>query len=45
MPRYSRNNIIIATNVIILKFLSNQFVQKGALLPFYIFLTRVGTHE
>ena len=38
MPRYSNNNIIIiATNFIILEFLSARFVQPGNLLPFYFF--------
>ena len=45
MPRYSYNNIIIVTNVTILEFLSARFVQPGALLPFYPFLTRVRTQE
>ena len=45
MPRYSYNNIvIIVTTVIILEFLSARFVHPGALLPFYLFLTRV-KHE
>ena len=35
---YSYNNIIvIVTNVIILEFLSAQFVHLGALLLFYLF--------
>ena len=38
MPRYGYNNIIIVTNVIIVEFLSAQFVHPGALLPFYFFL-------
>ena len=38
MPQCSCNNIIIiVTNVIILEFLSAQFVHPGALLPFYLF--------
>ena len=37
MPQYSYNNIIILFNVIILEFLSAQFVHPGALLPFYLF--------
>ena len=38
IPRYSHNNIIIiATNVIILEFLSARFVHTDALLPFYLF--------
>ena len=40
MPRYSYNNIIIVTNVIILEFLSARFVHPGSLLPIYLFLTR-----
>ena len=41
MPLYSYNNIIIiVTNVIILEFLSAQFVHPGSLLPFYFFNTR-----
>ena len=36
MPQYSYNNIILF-NVIILEFLSAQFVHPGALLPFYLF--------
>ena len=44
MPRYSYNNIIIiVTNVIILEFFSARFVHPGALLPFYLFSTRVRT--
>ena len=43
MPQYNHSNIIIATNVIMLEFLSARFVNPGALLPFYLFLTRVGT--
>ena len=44
MPPYSYNNIvIIVANVIILEFLSVRFVHLGALLPFYLFLTRVRT--
>ena len=43
-PRHSYNSInIIVTNVTILEFLSEQFVHQGALLPFYLFLTRVRT--
>ena len=34
---YSYNNIIIVTNVIVLEFLSAQFVHLGALLLFYLF--------
>ena len=41
MPQYSYNNIIIVTNVILLEFLFPQFVHPGALLPFYLFLTRI----
>ena len=37
MPRYSYNNIITVTNVIILEFLSTRFVHPGSLLPFYLF--------
>ena len=38
MPCYSYNNIIvIATNVIIFEFLSDQFVHSGAMQPFYLF--------
>ena len=41
---YSYNNIvIIVTNVIILEFLSAQFVHLGALLQVFLFLTRIGT--
>ena len=40
MLQYSYNNIIV-TNVVILEFLSALFVHPGALLPFYLFLTRV----
>ena len=44
MPRYSYNNIIIVTNVIILEFLSVRFVHPGApQLTILIFLTRVRT--
>ena len=43
MPRHSYNNINHVTNVTILEFLSSQFVHPGALLPFYLFLTRVRT--
>ena len=44
MPQYSYNNInIIVTNVITLEFLSTRIVYPDALLPFYIFLTRVRT--
>ena len=39
MPQYSYNNIII----IVLEFLSAQFVHPGALLTFYLFLTQVKT--
>ena len=44
-PRYSYNNIIfiIVTNIIVLEFLSAQFVHPGALLLFYLFLTWVRT--
>ena len=35
--------IIIATNVIVLEFLSAQSIHPGALLPYYLFLTRVRT--
>ena len=39
---YSYNNIIvIVTNVVILEFLSAWFIHPDALLPFYLFLTRV----
>ena len=31
MPQYSCNNIIVATNVIILEFLSARFVRPGSL--------------
>ena len=38
MPQYSYNNIIIiATNLIILEFLSTRFVHPGALLRFSFF--------
>ena len=37
MPQHSYNNIIIVTNVIMLKFFSAEFVHPGALLPFYLF--------
>ena len=37
MPQYSYDDIIIVTNVIILEYLSAQFVHPGALLPFYPF--------
>ena len=44
MLQYSYNNIIITvTNVIILGILSAWFAHPGALLPFYLFLTRVRT--
>ena len=44
MRQYSYNNIIIiVTNVIILEFLAASFVHSGALLPSYLFLTRVST--
>ena len=55
MLRYSYNHIIIIVtsirnirNIIInmryiLEIFSVQFVYPGALLPFYLFLTRVGT--
>ena len=41
MLTYSYNNIIIVTNVIMLEVLSAQFTHLGALLLFYLFLTRV----
>ena len=42
MLRHSYTNIIIIiVNVVILKFLSARFVHPDALLPFYLFLTRV----
>ena len=37
MPCYSYNNIITATNVIIVEYLSDQFVHSGAMLPFCLF--------
>ena len=40
MLQYSYNNIIIiinVTNVIMLEFLSAQFVYSGPLLPFYLY--------
>ena len=37
MLRYSCNNIIIVTNVIMLEFLSARHVHPRALLPFYLF--------
>ena len=44
MPRFSYYNIIIIiVIVIILEFLSARFVHPGALLPFYLFLTRATT--
>ena len=44
MPRYSyKKIIIIITNVVKLEFFSARFVHPGALLPFYLFLTRVPT--
>ena len=44
MPRYSYNNIIIiVSNAIIVESLTGQYVHLGALLPFYLFLTRVKT--
>ena len=43
IPQHSYNYIIIATSVIILEFLSSRFVHPGAMLPFYMFLTRVRT--
>ena len=39
MLQYSYNNIINVTNVIILEFLSVQFVHPGALQPFCLLLT------
>ena len=38
MPQYSYNIISIATNVIMLEFLSAQCIHPGALLPFYLFV-------
>ena len=41
MPQYSYNNIIIvATNVVMLEFLSTWFVHRGTLLPIYNFLRK-----
>ena len=37
MLLYSYNNVIIVTSVIILEFLSLQFVHPGALLPRFLF--------
>ena len=37
------NTIIIVTNTTILQFLFSRFVHPGALLPFYLFLTRDAT--
>ena len=37
MPWCIYNDIIIVTNVIMLEFLSAQFIHTVALLPFYIF--------
>ena len=42
MLQYCYNNtIIVVTNVIILEFLSSQFVHPSALLLFFLFLTQV----
>ena len=45
MPWCRYNSIIIIVTGIILEFLSARFVHLGALLPFYLFLTRVRTKE
>ena len=37
MPRYSYDNVIIVTNVIMLEFLPARFIHPVALLPFYLF--------
>ena len=42
MKRYSYNNIIIIVNdVIMLEFLSAQFIHRDTLQPSYLFLTRI----
>ena len=43
MLRYSYNSIIIIVTYVIILELSARSVHPGLLLPFYIFLTRVGT--
>ena len=41
MAGFSYNSIIIVTNVIMLKFLSTQFIQTGASLPCFYFLNLI----
>ena len=44
MYSYSYNKLIITViNAVILEFFSDRFAHQGALLPFYLFLSRVRT--
>ena len=37
MPRYSYNNIMVIVTIILLEFLSAQFIHPGTLPPSYLF--------